>query len=102
MRPLIAVVAILAILASIAAALAARNQGGSGLGFSCDVNTRKCVCDGIWEGADCQAMKKNCDLTKPTACTINPPYECSCAMAKASPRPKVKIQTPLPPAAVKP
>lgn len=81
MRSLIAA---LAILVSIAGVHAASNIGGPRLGFNCDVNTRKCTCEGIWEGADCQAMKKNCDLTKPTFCSINPPHECSCTLAKTT------------------
>jgi hypothetical protein len=40
------------------------NLGGGGLGFSCDVNTMRCTCVGDILGADCQAMKRNCDSSK--------------------------------------
>lgn len=87
-------------MAPIASAQAASNRGGTRLSFNCDVNTRKCKCDGIWEGADCQAMKKNCDLTKPTACTIEPPHECSCTLAKTIKRPKKDVRPTIPAPAV--
>lgn len=50
-----------ALLASIAIAQAASSQRSpGGLDFSCNINTKKCYCEGVPEGADCQAMKKNC------------------------------------------
>jgi hypothetical protein len=39
---------------------ASRQLGGSGLGFSCDMNKQECKCDGVETGADCVGMKKNC------------------------------------------
>jgi hypothetical protein len=87
-------------IAAVGTAQAAQNRGGAGFGFSCDVNTKKCTCSGIWEGADCQAMKKNCDLSRPTACTIYPPYECSCTLAKTIRRPNTSVRPTTPPTAV--
>ena len=58
----IALMWLAALVVAPATAQAAMNQGG-GLGFSCDVNTTVCDCTGSWEGADCQAMSKNCDFT---------------------------------------
>jgi hypothetical protein len=88
---------------AIASAEAAPNTGSGprGRGFSCDVNTNQCKCDGIWEGADCKAMQKNCDLSKPTACTIYPPHECTCTF-KSLKRPPMTIRPVTPPATVKP
>ncbi|MCU0790023.1 MAG: hypothetical protein MUE79_03060 [Nitratireductor sp.] len=58
---LISAVALAALFAGTSIPLAASMQpGGSGLGFSCDVNTQQCKCQGIETGADCVAMKKNC------------------------------------------
>lgn len=88
-------------IAAVGAAQAASNSGRPGLSFSCDVNTKKCTCSGIWEGADCQAMKKNCDMTKPNFCTILPPYECSCTLAaKATKRPNLGVRPTTPPTTV--
>jgi hypothetical protein len=50
---------------------AATKQTGGGLGFTCDVNTKQCKCEGTWEGADCQAMKKNCAGDSPISCRLN-------------------------------
>lgn len=85
---------------TVGAAHAATNRGPRGLGFSCDVNTRECKCDGKWEGADCEAMKKNCDLTKIYVCAIEPPYGCTCTMAKAIKRPKASVRPTVPPATI--
>jgi len=66
---------------------ASRQIGGSGLGFSCDVNTQKCRCDGVETGADCVAMKKNCSggLTCLDPITYpGQPYSCSCKMSRAA------------------
>jgi len=57
--------------------------------FSCDVNRQECKCDGIWGGADCQAMKKNCrDGGSGYNCYTEPghPPGCWCSMAKAKPK----------------
>lgn len=71
--------AVLAVSAT--AAYAAVSQGGStGANFSCDVNTGDCSCTGAWEGADCQAMKKNCKEPKNYNCNSTPPLGCSCSM----------------------
>ena len=72
---------------------AASNQGtGRVQGFSCDVNTRKCTCSGIWSGADCEAMKKNCkDKTNPAGCNLSEGW-CVCDMAL---RPGAKSVAPI-------
>jgi hypothetical protein len=75
------IVAILALFILSATAQAASNLGSGGLGFSCDVNTRKCTCSGVWDGADCEAMKKNCkDKTTPAGCNASEGW-CICNMA---------------------
>lgn len=52
---------IIALFASLTIAHAASSQRSpGGLDFSCNINTKKCYCEGVPEGADCQAMKKNC------------------------------------------
>ena len=65
--------------------------GGSsgGMNFSCDVNLGVCDCKGVWDGADCKAMRKNCGKNKDDwhSCwgregTKNPPA-CRCTMAKS-------------------
>lgn len=73
---------ILAITASVSIAEAASNLGGGALGFSCNVNTQKCECEGIETGADCQAMKKNCG-SNALSCFKNLQYKdiCICNMA---------------------
>jgi hypothetical protein len=80
-----------ALIALITVAQTAPNTGSSGpsaggLDFRCNVLTRRCSCKGAWEGADCKAMKKNCDLSKGWVCSINPPYRCTCTLS-ASYRP---------------
>jgi hypothetical protein len=85
--------------------------GGSGYLDPCNKGTRRCVCKGTWEGAECQKVKERCDLSKGWNCTIEPPHECSCSMAlKSSPRnwirpssgapskPKKELPPPPPPA----
>lgn len=72
------------------AALALTSGGqGSGNSFSCDVNTRQCTCSGIWEGADCQAMANNCNLTGPVRhwCSGVPGgvQTCTCTMLFTAP-----------------
>ena len=84
-------IALLALIALIAAAQTAPNTGSSPTGsldFKCNVLTRKCSCKGIWEGADCQAMKKNCDLSKGWVCSINPPHRCTCTLSASYRKPK--------------
>lgn len=53
---------------------------GSGLNFSCDVNTRQCECSGVPEGADCQAMLKNCKNKDWEVC-YSDTNKCYCTMA---------------------
>lgn len=33
------------------------------LSFQCDVNANTCKCDGVYDGADCKAMARNCKNT---------------------------------------
>ena len=64
-----------------------RQVGGSGLGFSCDVNKQECKCQGVENGADCVAMKKNCSgkLTCIDPVTYpGQPYQCFCDMSQAA------------------
>jgi hypothetical protein len=66
---------------------ASRQIGGTGLGFSCDVDTQKCECKGVETGADCVGMKKNCagSLTCLDPITYpGQPYRCFCSMSKAA------------------
>ena len=56
----------------------------SGLSFSCDVNTTKCRCEGTLEGADCQAMLKNCKGGTYDICMESPEMYCVCTMARAT------------------
>jgi hypothetical protein len=77
---------------------AADNQpGGRGLGFSCDVIDAKCSCVGAKTGADCKAMKKNCDGGV-MSCGVdvgkNKPLGCSCTMALSA-RNKVPTVAPI-------
>jgi hypothetical protein len=60
---------------------ASRGTGGGGLGFSCDVNNQSCSCDGVLEGADCQAMLKNCKAGSWACIESPPPAYCTCTMA---------------------
>ena len=76
---------------------ASRQIGGSGLGFSCDVNTQKCECQGVETGADCVAMKKNCTGNLTCLDPITYPgqaYRCFCSMSQAARpqgiRPRIK------------
>ena len=67
---------------------AASNQRPAGMGFQCDVNTKRCTCSGIWDGADCEAMKKNCkDKINPAGCNASEGW-CICVMALKRPVPK--------------
>jgi hypothetical protein len=57
--------------------------------FSCDVNRRECTCEGVWEGADCQAMKKNCKAGRDPAQGCWPGFGaagCRCTMAMTKPK----------------
>jgi len=54
----------------------------------------RCVCKGTWEGAECETVKKKCDLSKGWNCTIYPPHECSCSQATRQSRPKSWIRPP--------
>ena len=56
----IACLGLLAVAAPPVSAAANTGGGASGMGFTCDVNTNKCICTGTWDGADCKAMAKNC------------------------------------------
>ena len=52
-------------------------------GFACDVINASCTCKGSKVGADCKAMKKNCDDTG-MVCSLDPsgrPMGCACTMA---------------------
>lgn len=78
----------LVLLGGVQTASAADNGAFShGTNFSCDVNTRQCTCSGIWEGADCQAMARNCDTSAPILhfCHIAPPYSCTCTLRRIVP-----------------
>ena len=59
--------------------------GPSGTNFSYDVNTATCVCSGVLEGADCQAMLKNCKNCT-AACHDDPRRECVCGMRTEVPK----------------
>lgn len=68
--------------------LALTNNGGGGAAnFRCDVNSRQCTCSGTWEGADCQAMARNCDLTGSVRhwCHLGTPPTCACNMLRTTP-----------------
>lgn len=69
-------------IAATAAQVLTGQGGGGGAGFSCDVNNLRCSCTGKEDGADCQAMKKNCK--GPLACDSS---ECVCVMAMKAPKP---------------
>lgn len=92
-------IVLLALLALVTAAQTAPDTGSAppsspgSLDFKCNALTRKCSCKGNWEGTDCQAMKKNCDIAKGWACSNNPPYRCSCTLS-ASYRPPKKPHRP--------
>jgi len=58
---------------------------GSGLNFSCDVTDNICECKGVWEGADCQEMKKNCKKGKQSICWTSPIKKCTCNMKLQKP-----------------
>lgn len=66
-----------------------------GLSFTCDVNTTKCRCEGDWEGADCQAMKKNCKGDIYDICLESPEQYCTCTMASV--RAPIRNFTPISP-----
>lgn len=70
---------------------ASRGTGGSGLGFSCDVNNQTCSCDGVLEGADCQAMLKNCKAGSWICIESPPPAYCSCTLAARQPLPGRRV-----------
>jgi hypothetical protein len=68
--------------------------GPSGTNFSCDVNTQKCECSGVLEGADCQAMLKNCKDGKTSSCHDEPGDKwCRCTMSMTG-QPKGKVPLP--------
>jgi len=79
------VVALVALMTLVIAAQSAPTTGSSSppgsVDFKCSVFTRQCSCKGNWEGADCKAMKKNCDLSKGWVCSINPPHRCTCTLS---------------------
>jgi len=60
---------------------------GSGLSFSCSVDTGFCTCSPTWDSADCKAMKKNCSDTAGHYCTSKngTTLECGCKMALRKP-----------------
>jgi hypothetical protein len=71
-------------------ALAAQAGGGGGprTGFTCDVSTNKCTCEGTMEGADCRKMKKNCSADSGTVCTTDAATgksRCTCTLERRSP-----------------
>jgi hypothetical protein len=81
---------------------ASRGTGGSGLGFSCDVNNQSCSCDGVLEGADCQAMLKNCKAGSWACIEAPPPAYCTCTMAARQPFPSRRIIPPSAPTLMTP
>lgn len=48
------------------------------LNFDCNVMEGTCECKGVWEGADCKAMRKNCKKGTTKKCDG---LGCSCDMA---------------------
>jgi hypothetical protein len=77
MRLFLAIITLLVSL-SIVEAAQRGSSGRPGLGFSCDVNDMMCSCKGVESGADCKAMKKNCDPKGIFACDRD---GCRCDMA---------------------
>jgi hypothetical protein len=70
--------------------------GPAGTNFSCDVNKSSCSCDGVLEGADCQAMLKNCKGgVNPNCFHGTGGAWCECSMSKAA-APKGKLPQKLP------
>jgi hypothetical protein len=69
---------------------ASTGLGGTSTGFICDINTRTCKCDGIWEGADCQAMKKNCRYDDWEQCLGD--SWCKCTMKSGVPAPTLNLK----------
>jgi len=76
MRILFSIVALLFSLSMVEAAQK-EGVGSTGLSFSCDVSTLECSCAGEWEGADCVAMRKNCDKNEGSHCIGS---KCFCPM----------------------
>ncbi|MDZ4866443.1 MAG: hypothetical protein SGI91_03900 [Alphaproteobacteria bacterium] len=83
-----------ALIALVTAAQTAPNTGSptpggsGGVDYKCNALTRKCSCKGNWEGAHCQAMQKNCDLSKARECSTNPPYRCTCTLSASYRNPR--------------
>jgi hypothetical protein len=68
--------------------------GGKGLGFSCDILTAQCKCQGDRDGADCKAMKKNCVDQHIPGCFIDAngrPNGCQCKMALRAGQQGIKV-----------
>lgn len=70
--------------------------GAPGTNFTCDVNKGTCKCDGVWEGADCRAMAKNCRGGSQASHACHEDQWCICQMYKTGgPADKSgKLQTP--------
>jgi len=51
------------------------------MNFDCDVFTNVCTCEGVWEGADCKAMRDN---NCPTATKNCPEGDCECPLKTSS------------------
>jgi hypothetical protein len=70
--------------------------GAPGTNFACDVNTHSCSCDGVLEGADCQAMLKNCKGGVDPNCFHGTKGAwCECSMSlKADPKKLPTLKTP--------
>lgn len=90
----IALLVLIALIALVAAAQTAPSGASppGGVDFKCSALTRKCSCKGNWEGADCKAMKKNCDLSKGWACSNNPRHRCSCTLSASYRDPKSVVE----------
>jgi hypothetical protein len=80
MKGILASMLAIMVITSATSLLAAQNTGGgpAGTNFACDVNTLKCTCTGVPEGADCKAMGKNCKAGTFIVCSGG---TCSCTMA---------------------
>ena len=84
MRVFLSIIALVFSMSLLEAAQKSSSSGG--LGFSCDVNKLDCQCTGDWEGADCKAMRKNCDPNEGSHCIGD---TCYCPMKPvASKNPK--------------
>lgn len=83
----LAIAAAAALLAAVGSAAARQPMGGASPAFSCDVNSRVCTCQGVYDGADCRAMRQNCEGWDPKTGTGTVILECAggtctCKMAR--------------------